>query len=209
MKGSANHNFITARATQAYSRIAFRGRRGLTLIELLATTALAGLLMATLLQVVAATGRTRALIEDNPLQAHTWLDQLAEQLNHDIAAAESARWKNDRLILEGWCGWDRKRLERSHEPAIVTYRLVGGGTSQILIREQRDVLDLGQQRPSQSVMAIGVDAWNMSGTSGHQDGPPNTHTSGGGQPLSLSFAGGEELEIALPAGLFDPKGGDR
>ncbi|MEM9916316.1 MAG: hypothetical protein AAF911_15280 [Planctomycetota bacterium] len=136
---------------------------GLTLIELLATTALAGLLMVTLLQVIETTGRSRVTMDASPLYDEAWQFQLANLIRKDIAQARSVRWQDDQLIIEGWNGWDRKTREPAHEPALTVYRLVAAPNAstpgRLLVREQRDLLDLGQQQPTRELMAFGITDW--------------------------------------------------
>jgi len=187
----------------------FRGR-GLTLIELLATTALSAILMTTLLQVVVVTGRAKAQMQDASSFQQDSQRQLAGQINADLSAAQSVRWSDEQLVIEGWGGWDRQTREPRHEPAVVVYRLLDTGTSQTLIRTQRDVLDLGQQRPAACVLAWDVVGWGIGNE--RVDAVSNADTlaintnelgveAAASQTLMIEFSDGDSVTVPIPHDL--------
>ena len=219
-----------------------RNCRGLTLIELMATTVLAGLLMTSLLQVITMTGRTRDVMDTAPLHKDAWQARLTDRLQTDLEQALDYSIADGVLQIEGWAGWDRATNEATHEPARITYRVVasntfnihtikttlpsdhttrvatgdtsvgeGGGGGGLLVREQRDVLDLGQQRPAATLMAMGVESLSLAeeenGSSIESD-VANTIDRG----ILVRFVSGEAVYVPLPAysgGTTHRWGGDR
>jgi len=182
---------------------------GLTLIELLATTALASLLMVTLLQVIEATGRSRAAMDDSPLHDNVWRVQLGNLIQTDLTQARSVRWQDDQLAIEGWSGWDRSTREPAHEPALTVYRLLDPSNAsklgRMLVREQRDLLDLGQQQPTRELMAFGVIGWEMDSNrdAGSEAGGIAREESLDADPdqsiLTLIFEESDSLHVFMPS----------
>lgn len=170
---------------------------GFTLIELLATTALAGMLLTALLQVITITGRTRSTMQQQPVAADAWRAQFLSVMRADLRSASFAAWDGQLLRLEGFGGRDRATGEPIHEPAIVTYRRV----QDTLIREQRDVLDLGQQRPDRRLVALGIKSL------AHGVTPPNGSAEVRDAQTALAgawvvtFTDGSRVEVPVPDGL--------
>lgn len=177
---------------------------GFTLIELLATTALAGMLLTALLQVVQLTGRTRTAMQQTPVAGYTWQTQLEAVLRSDLLHASAISWDGRTLELEGYGGRDRATGEPVHEPAIITYRLA----EDVLVRDQRDLLDLGQQRPQRRCMALGVRAWNLVATN-KGDSAPRIETGAADAPTSIrvELADGNAVTVSLPQGVSSDAGG--
>lgn len=180
-----------------------RDKHGFTLIELLATSALAGLLMVALLQVTQTTGRTRAAMGESPLGDGAWRDRLASVLRADIDQALRVTWTGDHLRIEGACGWDRESREPVHEPAVIGYRLIENTEGGVLTREQRDLLDLGQQRPQLELLGFGVAGWSFDDTAPASNAPPSPRV------LVIRFDDGTELSLALPHESTNNKVGAR
>ncbi|MEM8738835.1 MAG: prepilin-type N-terminal cleavage/methylation domain-containing protein [Planctomycetota bacterium] len=187
--------------------------RGLTLIELLAATALAALLMVTLLQVIQTTGRSRAAMDTIQLEGSAWRARLTGVMQADLNHSRRAAWDGQQLLIEGWNGWQRSTREPAHEPAHTVYRFIEtpapSTTGYLLVREQRDLLDLGQQRPTQELLAAGITRWDFTPAPGSLDDPapenhntfaslslPGDHTF---SVLTLTFNDSEPLRIVLPA----------
>lgn len=187
-------------------------RYGLTLIELMVTTALAGMLLVVLLQVVTITGRTRALMQakgenSEALSTRTqWRERLERELIDDINATRMIESKADGIVIEGHGGWSRLTREHGHEPARVTYRLVKtspyADQPGFLIRGQRDLLDLGQQSVENELMATGVTAFGL-GVSPDQSGNKATDTElTDSSAVVVEFADHSEIRVPVPAYLF-------
>lgn len=165
-------------------------RRGLTLIELMVTTVLAGLIMSSLMHVVTMTGRMQHTMAQTAARDLAWQKRLTQQLSRDLTHTHTATWADGMLLLEGWNGWDRRTGEAIHEPSRIVYRLVTIGPEQMaLVREQRDLLDLGQQRPKSTLIAVNVESMAIEARNTSRDVIHSDEFSSGPQasePTSLS-----------------------
>lgn len=135
-------------------------RHAFTLIELMATVALAGVLMLALLQVITATGRTQRMMASTPVSSVDPWQRAVAVIERDLQSARSATFHDGVLVLEGVGGWDPSTLEPNHEPAVVRYRRIDAEPP-LLVREQRDVLRLGQQRPWRVLIGVGVERFTL------------------------------------------------
>ncbi|HSW49058.1 MAG TPA: hypothetical protein VLH09_02735 [Bryobacteraceae bacterium] len=119
-----------------------------TLIEVLAATALAGLLMLAILSVIASLGRSSAALPDQAAPART--AALLELLRWDLVHARRIHTQKDEFILEGFGALDRQGRSPEHRPVRVTYRLQAAGQRQWLIRRQTGPADQRGQAGSWS-----------------------------------------------------------
>lgn len=94
-------------------------RRAFTILEMLAATALAALLMLAVLHVIGSVGRTRAAMAREPDGACR--ADLLDTLRLDLAHSTGVRYQTDGVTLTGHAGLDRATLAPSHEPVTVTY----------------------------------------------------------------------------------------
>ena len=173
------HQFCGYRRFTSKRRDASRGRCGFTLLELLAATAIAAVLLTAVLRVVMLIDRTRSNYSGDVADEPRVPARVLALIEQDLGVASWVRAEINQVTLEGPCGLDRGTLEPAHEPATVSYRLVDpepgsvreelaatlGG---VLIREQRDLLDLGQQRPRRLALLDGVASFGLSSDQGFQ-----------------------------------------
>lgn len=122
-----------------------RRRTAFTLIELLAASALAAVLMLVMFQVIGSLGRTRAALSRASDDAgrgsavqSPWKSDLLDALRWDLANAATAKLEANRVTLAGHGSLDRRTLAASHEPVEVTYRLErrGAGGRTCLVRRE-------------------------------------------------------------------------
>lgn len=150
---------------------AYRRPRGLTLIELMAAAAIASLLMLTLLQVIVGLGRDGRRMRETANKQAAWPSKVQLLLQRDLDAALTVNWTGAALHLEGGIGWASSTTGPGHEPASVVWRLIpttlplstrnpqdqsDPTTQYILVRDQRDLLNLGQSLPARSAVALGL-----------------------------------------------------
>ena len=102
-------------------------RRAFSILELLAATALAALMMLAFLHVIGSVGRTRAAMARRGGD-EAWKADLLETLRRDLVNATGIRYDGGRVTLTGHAALDRATLAPGHEPVAVTYgvRSVGG-----------------------------------------------------------------------------------
>jgi|GEM_PF-6251426 len=147
-------------------------QRGLTLIELLACLALAGLLASVLFQVASAVMRSERRLAradqaegQNSLQAVSWLEATRRSMQADLDQALKITIKPDVIRIEGWCARDAVTAESSHEPVSVVYRIVEGMTEEIadagayLLREQSSLGEVQVVSPQRELVAQGLLGW--------------------------------------------------
>ena len=117
-----------------------RRRRAFTLIELLAASALAAMLVLVLFQVIGSLGRTRAALDRKESAAahEPWKSDLLDMLRWDLANATERRLEPGRVTLAGHGSLDRRSLAAGHEPTAVIYELERRGSRSVLVRRQID-----------------------------------------------------------------------
>jgi len=139
--------------------------RAFTLVELLATTALAAVVMAALMQVIAGLDRSEGLSSAGPETGELWRMNLVETLRHDIALTRRVTVIDGALVLEGPLGLDPVTLQRDHLPVRVRYSVVGtDGDPDVVesdvpggvVREQMDLLDRSNRPSVRTLLAVGV-----------------------------------------------------
>jgi hypothetical protein len=112
-----------------------------TLVELLAASALAAVLMVVLFQVIVSLGRSRAALAaaagDGRTGPHAaWKADLLDTLRRDLANATEVRVGRDEVEITGHGSLDRQTLAAAHEPVTVVYGLVGPAGRASLVRRQ-------------------------------------------------------------------------
>ena len=98
-------------------------RPAFTALELLAATALTGLLLATVLHVIGTLNRGRAA-RDGRLDAGLWKADLLETLRRDLGGSTAIRYEPGRVVLTGHAALDRATMRPADEPVTVTYDVV-------------------------------------------------------------------------------------
>src|SRR5688500_4586809 len=74
---------------------------GFSLLELLAASALAAVLMVVMLQVIGSLARSRVVLERDAAEGTPWQADLVENLRWDLLNAEEATAEPGRLVLIG------------------------------------------------------------------------------------------------------------
>ena len=95
-------------------------RRAFTILELLAATALAALLMLAVLHVIGSVGRTRAAMARWP-ETGMWRADLLDTLRRDLTGSTGIRYDPAGVTLTGHAAVDRDTLATSDEPVTVVY----------------------------------------------------------------------------------------
>ncbi len=108
-------------------------RKGFTMIELVAATALAALLFTVAVSVIRSLGR---ISTGNELAQPVWTLAVRQQLDWDLANAVVFRQDNHGLTLAGYGSLDRKTLQSTHLQVTVVYSLRQIGSQSWLVREQ-------------------------------------------------------------------------
>jgi prepilin-type N-terminal cleavage/methylation domain-containing protein len=112
-----------------------KNRAGMTLIELLAASALAALLMVSILGVLRSLRvQSRVLLADDPVES--WKLQLREQLQWDLTNARKMSWRPDRLCLRGYGGRETVTDRATLRPTEVIYSVREVGDRHWLVREE-------------------------------------------------------------------------
>ena len=109
-------------------------KRGFTLIEALASTALAALLMLAGVSVVASLGRSRAILTRDA--ARTEIREVVEMIRFDLANARWIKARANHVTLTGFGGLDPRTLAPNHRPVRIIYTLKKTGSQTWLVREQ-------------------------------------------------------------------------
>lgn len=130
-------------------------RSAFTLVEMLASTVLATLLMMAVLAVVASIGRTQRIIETRDESA-TWPAGVMEMVRFDLLNARDVKIGDDRLVLSGFGSLDAATLEPTHRPVEVEYRLRQAAGVQWLVRAQTDLDVLSNRNRWSQPIAAGV-----------------------------------------------------
>ena len=134
---------------------------GFTAIELLAATALAGMLMLAVLTVTGSLGRAEQVIE-NRSSDPSWRRQVTDLLRRDVVQARKVDVQEGVLIIEGWCRLDEARGTISHRPVTIRYRwsqrdreLDRRAEPGWLVREQTELLEVLDGRPTRAAVVCG------------------------------------------------------
>jgi prepilin-type N-terminal cleavage/methylation domain-containing protein len=108
-----------------------RRRRGFTLVELVAATALSAVLLTVALGVLRTVNRPAKAAEADGG------GPLAQQLRWDLANAVVLRTDSGGLTLAGYGSLDPTTMEPTHLPAMVTYALRESAGATWLVRQQQ------------------------------------------------------------------------
>ncbi|QNN23149.1 prepilin-type N-terminal cleavage/methylation domain-containing protein [Planctomycetales bacterium ZRK34] len=121
-------------------------RRGFTLVELLAATALAVMLAAGALRVVASIRADVAAQRDRSLTDGTASDQLVDLIRRDLTQARSFTQAGGKVVLIGFGGVNRADFDgakskdaASHQPVKIEYFVKQLGEVNWLVRRQTDL----------------------------------------------------------------------
>jgi len=152
-------------------------RRGFTLVELLAATALSAVLMLAVLQVIGSLGRSRAPRAGQAMPADA---DLVELLRHDLAQSTEIRYATSAFTLIGCADIAPGERVASHQPVTVTYSLMPLQGRSWLVRRQT-------ARNTRSMDAPSIElVWpDVTGLEVRPSGTPvvATATAGASQPV--------------------------
>jgi prepilin-type N-terminal cleavage/methylation domain-containing protein len=129
--------------------------RGFTLIEMLATLALASLLMLGILSVMASLGKARQEVESHRSEVPLAADVEAVILR-DLQDARSVKAEGAGFRIEGYGAMDPKTLARTHRPARVVYSVRNGGGGGVLVRQQWTFDDESGAKSFSQIVALNV-----------------------------------------------------
>jgi prepilin-type N-terminal cleavage/methylation domain-containing protein len=110
---------------------------GFTLIETLAATALAAIMMTAVLAVITAMGRNDRGVTPEQVPAD-WRDRTTRIIEQDLRHARRYESRDNRITLYGPVSLDRGTLMPTHRPSIVTYGVVENAGQSWLTRTQTD-----------------------------------------------------------------------
>ena len=110
-------------------------RKAFTLLELLASTALAALLMLAILKVVASLGASRAALA-RQAQVQPWRTDLVETLRRDLSNASQITFGPDSVTLINHASLDSLDVTLGHQPVTVVYGLSTLHGRRWLVRRQ-------------------------------------------------------------------------
>lgn len=120
---------------------------GFTLLELLAASALAAVLMVVLLQVIASLTRGKVVLDRQAAADRApWQSDLVENIRWDLTNASEGIAETNRLRLTGHGSLDRATLAPTHRPVTVVYALEQLGGRTWLVRRQSPRRSLTNQR---------------------------------------------------------------
>lgn len=152
-------------------------RSAFTLIELLAATALAALLLAAGFRVIGSLGRARAVLARQE-QSRTYVAETLDLLRWDLANARYMKSSPGELTLTGYGSLDPQTFAPRHRPVTVRYRLAapgeapgeadggvgatGGGGRAWLVREQIDLDSSTNRNRSSALVCAGVAGFEVS-----------------------------------------------
>lgn len=163
--------------------------RAFTLIELVAATALAALLMVALFRVTVSLAKVRTVIAQVPT-VETWTKDLHRQLDRDVSQAREVMLADGMLQLLGPLG--RGEASRvAHGPARIIYRVMSAEGTGLLVREELDLLDRSNKGMRTLLMCAGVGEFKIEPVS--TTTPPTmaastTHSGDGAFRYSLTLA---------------------
>jgi hypothetical protein len=130
-------------------------RTAFTLVELLAATALAALLLAAGFGVIGSLGRTRAALARQNA-ARSYAAEAVDLLRWDLANARYMKATPDELTLTGYGGLDPETVAPRHRPVTVRYRVAAAGGRTWLVRDQTDLDVATNRNRSTALVCSGV-----------------------------------------------------
>ncbi len=135
-----------------------RSSKALTLIELMATLAIAGALTAAALSVAANLARVEAA-EQRRYEGPSLAGPLRAMLGEDILHAKRYRVSEAGAVqLETFCSLDGETMAREHSPATVTYEVRQIGRRLWLLRGQQRLGAAGENARTNELLCPGVES---------------------------------------------------
>lgn len=114
-------------------------RQGLTLVELLTALVLSAMIMAILLVLVGKLSLARDLVKkEKPFEP--WKTILKQQLQRDYVGCRSVLVNSREIKMDGYAELVDREGVRRDGPCSIRYYIVTKGDSDLMFREQRDLL---------------------------------------------------------------------
>ncbi len=134
-------------------------RRGFTLIEALASSALAALLMLAGVSVIASLGRSRATLTRD--ESRTDVRGVVEMIRFDLANARRIKARPNHVTLTGFGGLDERSLAPHQRPVRITYILKKTGSQTWLVREQVELNTPANGNRWTELICAGVETFSI------------------------------------------------
>ena len=166
-------------------------RSAFTLIEQLAATALAALLIAASVAVLARAARDRARAAQPDLSVT--ITAIANLVRWDLTNAQRVRPGRSALVLAGFDSLDRHSLLPTHRPVRVIYQIEQVGSKYRLIRTQTDIDARSNRNTVSQLVAVGIMALELAPT-----GPRRAQST---QPIGNLF-GSADGEVVPDAAVL-------
>ncbi len=147
-------------------------RNGFTLIEALAATALAAIMMTAVMSVVSAIARSDKASGGDVHDAD-WRGRVIQVIRRDLQHADEVQSLEDRVILTGYVSLDRETLKPTHRPAVVTYAINQYAGKSWLLRTQTDLESRSLHNAWTQVVCSGVRGLAVSTQSGVSEAGPS------------------------------------
>lgn len=127
-------------------------RRGLTLVEMLASLAIVAMLMVTALAVTTSVARSRLTLRAGDGAGATLRRGAAALLETDLVHASHWRETTDGFALQTLVCLSARTMALQHVPSVVTYRVVETDAGRCLVRVQ----ETSPEPPQTELVAVAV-----------------------------------------------------
>lgn len=156
-----------------------KARHGLTLVELLAATILASMLMVAVLGVLQSLTRQQKMLLDlnqtEPWQARFW-----EQLEWDLTNSRTVQVTPEKIVLEGYAGRDAGTQTLTHRPTRIEYSVLQTEATSLLSRYEVETGSRSLQEGVSEVLGVGIKQILLSASE------PSLPAEGSEQEISVS-----------------------
>lgn len=136
------------------------GHRGMTMIELLAATVLASMLMVSVIGILLTiSAQARAL--RTAATAIPWREQLRAQLRWDLSNTKTMTWNAGELRLHGLAGRDFATATVTQLPSEVVYSIRRLAGQNWLLRSEQDVDSRSNRNRRTELVCFGVERFDF------------------------------------------------
>ncbi len=132
-------------------------RRGFTLIEALAATALAAIMMTAVMTVISALAHDDSQAV-NDSKRESWQQRMIELVEQDLRYSDSVLDQGDGVLMTGHLSLDQDTLKPTHRPVEVMYHTRKYADKSWLIRSQTDLESRALDNSWSEVVCSGVRA---------------------------------------------------
>ncbi len=130
---------------------------GFTLIEALAATALAAIMMTAVMTVVSALAHDDSR-QANESERESWQQRMIELVEQDLRYSDSVTDQGDGVLMTGHLSLDQDTLTPTHRPVQVSYHIRKFADKSWLIRSQTDLESRALDNSWSEVVCSGVRA---------------------------------------------------